>query len=271
MSKSLFTPSLSALAAVGLTPEMLQSDQDIIELIVLGVESRALSEYQEAVAIYTAIQRGHDYEWVLKSTGVPERTARRRFIEGMAIVRTGDPLDAVTSVRVGDLTESAVDEVTKGRLSQSAKLENLRALAFGTAITSSWQVKDGDRVSKIEPAQIREAFVQAQDSVLSNEEPVDARTLVKAISSFGKEMGLVKKVAKRKSQGKADETGPFGVEWHMRATLSDIDAIEAASDGETYIPTPQDVKALLDVATRLGLALDLSPEMAEAIEALVSL
>ena len=249
---------------------MMSTDEQLIALIVVGQESRALSEYQEAVAIYTAIQRGHDYEWVLKNTGIPERTARRRFIEGMAIVRTGDAVDAVTSVRVGELTESQVDEVTKGRTAPATKLEALRALAFGTHIMAAWQVKDGDKVSKVESAKIREAFVAATEAVVASEEPVTARTLTKAIASVGKEMGITKKAAKRKADPK-NESGPFGVEYHMKAALADIVALEEANDGETYVPTVQDIKALFDLATRLGLSLDLEPNTAAALDALASI
>lgn len=260
-----FTPSATALRTVGLTPEDIRTDEQIIALVKTASDDIALRDAQISVAIYVLVSRGHGYDHILKTTGIPERTAIRRKIEGMAILRTGNTSTVVEAIRFSSLSDKVVDATTKGAGSKPQKIAALVEASFGQATQRAFKPEKGEEIdTPVLAAVLKAAHAQVKD----NEEPVTVKNLFDAVPHFAEKMGLKPKEQKRTPQD--GDAAPKGLEFHAKAALADLKKIVAANDDTPYVPTPQDMKALLDLCTYIDVTLDLTPEVAAAVEALAS-
>jgi hypothetical protein len=233
-----FVPNATTLARVGLTADLIADDQALVATAKSLDAAADQIDWQRAVIVYIAIKRGHDWAWVLKEIGWTENTARRRYIEGIAIVRTNDPARAVNAVR-GVLTEDDVNTATsKGTAAE--KLERLEALAVAKRLKGTMVNADGTEPSD---EQIKTLLESAKERVTANDDTTSATTLVEYIKNDDA-TGLV---AKKRTPGDPGDSGPFGLEYHMKAALKDLKQIVADSDGEAYVPTAEDMRALMEV------------------------
>lgn len=263
-----FVPAASSLSIVGIKVSEIKTD-DALKDFVQGLgRTRSLTDAQEAVAIYVARKRGHDFEWILTELGIDERTAKRREVEGMAIIRLQEITRCVSAIRTGGLGIKVVDEITAkpitlvGEDNVDGRIVELETLAAAKDIQRNFKSEDGKDLSDDAVAQI---VRQATDTVVAKVEPMTARNIVRAVPSIAEQHGIKPKPkATRSAQTNTD--GPFGLEHHFKAALKDAKALVEAADGEAYTVTPADARALVELLTFLGT----DAEVIAAVDALVS-
>lgn len=252
-----FVPAAASLSIVGMKVSQVRSDDALIEFVQGLASTRSLTDAQEAVAVYVARKRGHEFDWILTNLGIDERTAKRREVEGMAIIRLQEITRCVSAIRTGDLGIKVVDEIT-GRLASitedgtDQRIVDLEVLAAAKDIQRNYQSADGKPLSD---EAVSALVTQAQSTVVAKVEPMTARNLVRAVPSFSESAGVVAKPKQRRTPQQT-EGGPLGLEAHFKAALRDAKAIVAAADGEAYVITPADAKALLDLMEFIGVDAD---------------
>lgn len=262
-----FVPAASALSIVDMKVSQIKTDDALIDFVQGLASTRSLTDAQEAVAVYVARKRGHDFEWVLTNLGIDERSAKRREAEGMAIIRVQEITRTVSAIRTGSLGIKVVDEITAQEPTVTddgvdSRIVALETLAAAKAIQSGFQTSDGKPLSDEQTAAL---VAKAQETVARKVEPVTARNLVRAVPNFSEQAGIVAKPTSKRKPAPSD-SGPLGLESHFKAALRDAKAIVEASDGEAYVITPADAKALLDLLSFLGI----DSETLAAIDALVA-
>ena len=261
-----FVPAASSLTVVGMKVGDIRTDDALIAFVHGLAEQRTLTDAQEAVAVYTARKRGHEFDWILTNLGLSQATAQRREIEGMGILRLQDVTRTVAAIRTGELGIKVVDEITSRPISLDAdgtdeRIIALETLAVGKRIKATYVTADKKDLSDEAVAGL---LRQAQSTVEAKVEPLTAATLLQAVPSFSEDHGVIRKVQKRTPEPSV--SGPMTLEFHLRAALKDMRALVDAADGAPYVPTTQDFKALFDLVTYLDLSLDMSPDMVAALE-----
>lgn len=238
-----FCPPAAALKIVGLAVADIKTDDAIFALFKNNVETAEHAENQNSVAVYILVQRGWKYEDLVSKLGQSESTLKRKMVEGMAILRTGEVTRTTAAVRQGGLSKQAVDDLTKGVTDKGMKIVALEQAALEAAIKSRYTNDKGEAVdmSKIRTDVLHSRLAQ---TVENDAVPVTAATLIQYIPTLTEELGL--KVKQRSTEPDGG-TGPQGMEFHLKACLKDIKALEEANDGLEYEPTTQDVAALLDL------------------------
>lgn len=255
-----FCPPAAALKIVGLAVADIKTDDAIFALFKNNVEAAEHAENQNSVAVYILIQRGWKYEDLVSKLGQSESTLKRKMVEGMAILRTGEVTRTTAAVRQGSLSKQAVDDLTKGVTDKGMKIVALEQAALETAIKSRYTNDKGEPVdmSKIKTDVLHSRLAQ---TVENDAVPVTAATLIQYIPTLTEELGL--KVKQRSTEPDGG-TGPQGMEFHLKACLKDIEAIETANDGLKYEPTAQDLAALLRLMQHLDIAHMIEDMQAEA-------
>lgn len=260
-----FVPSAAALQVVGLKVADVRTDDGIIKLIHDRDTAIGVAENQISVAIFVLMQRGWTTAAIGAKTNYAERTVTRKGIEGMAILRTGEVTRTVAAIRSGNLSKKVVNECTKGGDSSDLKIARLERAAVGAELqsryinTNSNAAPDAVTLDKVMEAVA--AIVQA------DEEPINAASFVAAIPHVSADLDLQAKDTNRSPRNQGGDNTPQGVEFHLKAALKDAQAIAAAAKAD-YVPTPQDVHALLQLCSYLNIELALEPEVAQAVEAL---
>ena len=257
-----FVPSADALAVVGLSQSKVKTDNAIFEFLRHADEQIDTLDSQKSVAIYILKQRGWSNANIAKRTNYAERTIVRKYIEGMAVLRTQETTRTIAAVRSADLTEKTVQECTKGTGDSESKIQLLERAALtkevqGKFLTESGKVPDSVVIDRVIDATAKVVAAQS--------EPATAGTFIEAIPQVTEQLGL--KVKERSSNSEGGKATPQTVEFHLKAAIKDAKAI-ADAHGSDYIPTPADVKAILTLCSYLGLDLALEPEVAAAVEAL---
>ena len=260
-----FTPAASSLAVVQMKVGDIRTDDALIEFVTRLAETRELTDAQEAVAVYTARKRGHEFDWILSNLGLKQDTAARREIEGMAILRLQEVTRCVTAIRVGSLGIKVVDEITSKPITLNddgvdERIVALEIMAAGKKVQASY-VTEGKK--PLTDDQVAAVVEQAVKTVASKVEPLNAASIVAAVPSFSEQVGLERKVAPRTPQ--TSNAGPMGLEFHLKAAMRDIAALEKAAE-EPYVLTVHDYKALFDLVTRFGLSLEPTEDLAKALE-----
>jgi hypothetical protein len=254
-----FVPSNEALAVVGLSQNKVKSDKAIFDLLTHADEMIDTLESQKSVGIYILKQRGWTNAKIAQRTNYAERTVVRKYIEGMAVLRTGETVRTIAAVRSADLTEKTVQECTKGTGDSESKIQMLERAALakevqGKYVTDHGKLPDKAMVDKVIDATAKVVAAQA--------EPATAGTFIDAIPQISEEVGL--KAKPRSTESDGGKTTPHSVEFHLKAALADAKKIAEAAE-EDYLPSPADIKALLTLCTYLGLDLMLEPEVAVAV------
>jgi hypothetical protein len=256
-----FIPSDAALAIVGLSKSKVQSDNAIFNFLREADEKIDSLDSQKSVAIYILKQRGWSNAKIAQRTNYAERTIVRKYIEGMAVLRTGETTRTIAAVRAADLTEKTVQECTKGTSDSESKIQLLERAALTKEVQAKFQTNSGGIPDKSVIDQVIDATAAV---VAAQSEPATAGTFIDAIPQVTEDLGLTVKERKTTPDGGAKT--PQTVEFHLKAALKDANAIADAAKAD-YVPSPADVKALLALCTFLGLDLELTPEVAAAVEA----
>jgi hypothetical protein len=244
-----FTPPAKALEVVGIDQSVFASDDSIYAFISQTGERIRHSEAQIAVAIYTLHMRGADDVALVSKTGLGRSTVYRYVAEGMAILRTGNIDRAVAAVRTAGLSVNKVDELTKGKSKTESKLSALETGALGSFITSNYVTEDKGTAPDV--SGVSSLLPYLKESAEGDAVPAVLSEMVKYLPLMAEEMGI-----KRKTRTPRDsENGPFGLEYHFTAALKDLKAIEQAADDEKYLPTEQDMAALLALMSYIGVDL----------------
>ena len=257
-----FLPSNEALAVVGLSQVELKTDEGIFKMLAQNDQQIDTLESQKSVAIYVLKQRGWTNAKIAQRTNYAERTVVRKYIEGMAVLRTGETTRTIAAVRSVDLTEQAVQECTKGTGDSESKIEKLEVAAMTKEITSKYQTEGGKTPTA---ALITKMIDQAKKVVTAQAEPATAGTLIDAIPQVTEALKVTVKQRDTDSDGGA--SSPQTVEFHLKAALKDAKAIAKAAD-EAYVPTPADVKALLTLCQYLNLELMLPEDVEASVKAM---
>ncbi len=260
-----YTPAAASLAVVDIKVGQIKTDEALIEFVGHLQETRALTDAQEAAAVYTARKRGHEFDWILSNLKISESTAKRREIEGMAILRLSEITRTVAAIRVGTLGIKVVDEITSKPKSLTeddvdARIVELEIMAAGKAVQASYMSPDTKPLTYKQVADVVNYAIQV---VADKVEPLNANSIVNAVPSFSESVGLTKKVTSRTPGGQ--NQGPMGLEFHLRAALKDVEALEKAAE-EPYVLTTHDYKALFDLVTRFGLTLEPTEDLARALD-----
>ena len=252
-----FTPAAASLSIVGIKVSQIKTDDGLIGFVHDLAQTRSLTDAQEAVAVYVARKRGHDYDWILTNLRIDERTAQRREVEGMGIIRLQEITRTVSAIRTGNLGIKVVDEITSKIISLTddgtdERVIELEVMAAAKQIKKTFVTSDGKPLTDEAVADI---VSTATTTVKNKVEPVTARNMVRAVPAFSEEVGIKPKPATPRS-AQTTASGPQGLEFHFKAALSDAKAIVEASDGEEYVITPADAKALLQLLEYLGVDAD---------------
>lgn len=251
--KTLFVPPQAALNSVGLSKADIGDNDAIYALIDAKDQEIRRSDSQISVLIYILHMRGAEEASLVKRTGYDSSTVYRKIAEGMAIIRTGNVDRASSAVRTGRLSISMVDELTRGTKSAADKLAALEAAALGQYIKTNLVVEGTKAAPEIDnlPAIVQElAQAATNDSV-----PAVMSELVAYMPIVTERLGLTRKPRSSRDP----EAGPYGLEYHFNKALDDVKQIQKDSDGEAYVPTEQDLAALLALCTFVGI--DLSAPM----------
>lgn len=236
-----FVPPAAALKIVGLTVAQVKTDDDLFNLISSNTSTIGRLDDQIAVAIYIFHQRGWKYEDLTSKTGMPERTLKRKNVEGMAILRTKEITRTVSAIRAGELSKKVVDDITSSTDSADVKIRKLEEAAVGAAL-KSYVTEEGKPADSVVKADVMHA--RLTQVVEEQIKPVQGWNLVNAIPLLAGETGLKIKESKRSSQNNGGSNNPMGLEYNLTKALTDMQAIEKAAE-EQYIPTTQDIFALL--------------------------
>lgn len=267
-----FVPPAASLSKVGMKVADIRTDDALVAFVIKGQESRALSEAQEAVAVYTARKRGHEFDWILTNLHISKDTAERREIEGMALLRLQVDEHEVprvqSAIRTGRLGIKVVDDITAKSYTQTdtgvdARLEDLEILSAGKRIKDKFVM--ADRGLAISDKQAADIVAHARTVVAAKVEPVSAATIIAAVPSFSEEVGL--KVKENKRTPSTSNNGPMPLEHHIRAALRDIAALEKAAE-QDYELTPHDYRALFDLCSKFDLVIEPNETMVKALETL---
>jgi hypothetical protein len=244
-----FLPSNEALSVVGLSQAKLRNDETIFKMLAHNDEQIDTLESQKSVAIYVLKQRGWTNAKIAQRTNYAERTVVRKYIEGMAVLRTGETTRTISAVRSADLTEAAVQECTKGTGDSESKIQKLEVAALTKEVTGKYQTEHGKAPSA---ATIIKVVEETNKVVTAQAEPATAGTLIDAIPQVTEALGLT--VKQRDTDPDGGARTPQTVEFHIKAALKDAKAIAKAAE-EAYVPSPADIKALLALSEFLGLHL----------------
>jgi hypothetical protein len=254
-----FVPSNEALAVVGLSQNKVKSDKAIFDLLTHADEMIDTLESQYSVGIYILKQRGWTNAKIAQRTNYAERTVVRKYIEGMAVLRTGETVRTIAAVRAADLTEKTVQECTKGTGDSESKIQMLERAALAKEVQGKFVTNDGKCPDK---AVIDKVIDATAAVVAAQSEPATAGTFIDAIPQISEELGL--RAKQRTTDPDGGKAAPQTVAFHLKAALADAKKIADAAD-EDYLPSPADIKALLTLCTYLGLELMIEPEVAAVV------
>lgn len=257
-----FTPSNDALAVVGLSVNKVKTDKAIFDLLAHADEQIDTLESQKSVAIYILKQRGWSNAKIAQRTNYAERTVVRKYIEGMAVLRTGETTRTIAAVRAADLTEKTVQECTKGTGDTESKIQMLERAALAKELQGKFVTNEGKVPDKAVVDRVIDATAKV---VAAQSEPATAGTFIDAIPQVTEDLGL--KAKSRSTEPDGGKATAQTVEFHLKAALKDAKAIADAAD-EDYLPSPADIKALLKLCEYLGLELLIEADVAQAVEAL---
>jgi len=259
-----FVPSAASLKSVGLQVNQVKSDEAVLAIITDSLNSINKHENQIAVAICIMVQRGWEYSVLVAKTGLVERTIRRKHIEGLAILRTGEVTRTTSAIRTGGLSMKVVEELTAGTGDSDSKIDKLEQASFSASVRDKFESEDGTEVSN---EQLRELFAKTKEAVEIMEQPAVAGNLVSALPYVTAEAGVqAKPIVTRAAQVDGGKS-PQQIQFHLKAALKDARQI-AKDSGMDYVPTAEDVSALLTLCTFMDIELDFNEGLADLVDSL---
>ena len=264
-----FLPDTDALAVVDLTANKLRTDKAAFELISSNQAKGDLLMAQNAVAAYVLWQRGHEHEAIAVRAGVAVKTIERWCVAGAAILRTGEYVRTIAAVSAGGwMSKGMMDAATKPAGTPEEKLARLEVAAVTHAVAKGYEqdIEADEAKDRALSDETVAAIVTSLPNVtIANGEPVLATTLIANVPHVAEQFGIRRKT--RVAQ--PDEQGAQQVHVHLKAALKD--AKQIAKDAEApYIPTPDDLSALLKLVEYLLPESQLNADITAAIDAVVS-
>lgn len=265
-----FLPDSDSLSVVGLSANKLRTDNAAYELITANQAKGDLLMAQNAVASYVLWQRGHEHEAIAVRAGVSVKTIERWTVAGAAILRTGEYVRTIAAVSAGGwMSKGMMDAATKPAGTPEEKMERLEVAAVTHAVTKNYEKDiDADEAKDRALADevVAEIVTSLPDVTSANGEPVLATTLIANVPNVAEQFGIRRKTrAAQESEG-----GPQQVHVHLKAALKDVRAIVKANDGAAYVPTADDLKALLTLVEYLLPESELNADITAAIDAFAS-
>ena len=257
---SKFVPSAALLSTVGIKAADVKTDAAIYRLIENNRKAATLAENQISVAVYILHTRGHAYEDIAAKTGSSVVALTKFKVEGAAILRTGEVTRTVSAIRTGSLSAKLVDEITTGSGSAEDKIDALEVAGLASHIKGKYAKADGD-ITATDFKALKDALAVACEAAAL---PVTAQKMAVVLPNQTEALGL--KVKQREPQVNTD--GPLGLEANLKRALADMQAIAKAAD-DKYVPTPQDVAALMAICEYIDIPLMLSESMLDAVDALL--
>lgn len=255
-----FVPAAAQLSSVGLKVGDIRSDDQLYELVRNNRERSDLIEAQNAVATYVLWKRGAEQEAIAGKVGVDVRTVKRWVVQGVAILRTGEYTRTLGAVKLVDMSKAAVDEATQGDFTAAEKLDRLERAALAMDIKSKFET-DGKKA--VSDDTISAIVDQLPAIVQENAEPVTAKNMANSVHIVADRHKITRKTRTPDQDGSGNQVP----EVHLKAALRDVRAIVKDNDGAVYVPTPQDLKALLALVNYLLPDSDLNAEITAAIDA----
>lgn len=264
-----FLPDSDALAVVDLSANKLRTDKAAFELIASNQAKGDLLMAQNAVAAYVLWQRGHEHEAIAARASVGVKTIERWCVAGAAILRTGEYVHTIAAVSAnGWMSKAMMDAATKPAGTPDEKLERLEIAAVTNAVVKGYEQDvevDDAKDRALSDETVAAIVTSLPDVTIANGEPVLATTLIANVPHVAEQFGIRRKTrAAQESDG-----GPHQVHVHLKAALKDARAIAKAGDAP-YVPTADDLKALLALVQYLLPDSELNADITAAIDAVVA-
>ena len=263
-----FCPPAAALKTVGLTVADIKTTENLFALITDRLAIAERSENQASVAIFIAFQRGFDHDAIAKRVGVSTDSVKRRVIEGMGIMRTGEVTRTTSAIRTGSLSKSKVDELTRGINDSDVKIVALEECVVSDALTNKF-VNDSGAPIAVTPALTTEVYQAARSAVVADSVPATAANIMQYLPVVAESFAIKRKPttpATPNPQGGSSTT--MHLEFNLRKAIADMQQIALDSEAP-YVPTPQDWAAFVALTQYLDVFVPLSDEITASVEALL--
>lgn len=257
-----FTPAASSLGKIGMKVGDIKTDDALIAFVARGQQSRQMSEAQEAVAVYVARKRGHDFTWIATNLGLKKETAGRREIEGMAILRLhideANILRTVNAIRVGELGIKVVDEITSRPCTLDddeidERMYALEDMAAAGQIRKKYTSSEGSD-QKLTEKKAAEVLAAAKAVVTRQVQPMNTSNLISAAAYTAEDAGISVRVAKRTPTPPV-KAGPQLLEVTIKQALDDVLRMEKDAK-EPYDITKEDYAVLTLLLAHFDLTLE---------------
>lgn len=259
-----FMPDTTALEEVGLSANKLKTDKAVFDLIVSNQAKGDLLEAQNAVAAYVLWQRGHEHEGIAGQVGVAVKTIERWCVAGAAILRTGEFTKTLSAVKAnGWMSKQMMDAATKPAGTTEEKLERLATAAVAQAVVKNYEKDTEAEDRTIADDVVAQVVTSLPDVVLSNSEPLMAATMIANIPHVADAFGIRRK----QREPQLNDQGAQQVHVHLKAALKDARQIAKDSDAQ-YVPTADDLKALMSLCQYLNIPLAIDEDVETAIKEL---
>jgi len=267
-----YVPSGALLAHVGLTAK--KTDEAWYNVIKTNAKKTVEMEAQNAVAALTLFMRGHTDEGIAAEVGVDASTVKRWRVQGQAILRTVNAGDdaisrAMSATRLGGgVSMALVDAATKIDGDDLAKLEKLETAALTAHVKKSFVTENEKPLTDEQVSDIVTSLPEQAMANLGTDRAPTAKQMLDAIPNVAEAFGIQRKVTKRDTGGGNGGTGPQQLEYHLNLALKDMQAIAKNAEAD-YVPTPHDYAALFRLCDAIGVGLEMTPEIRDAVDTLV--
>ena len=247
-----FAPSKAILDLVKVTKTACDS-KDYKQ--TLGAAFRKASDTQEGLdvtkagIIYILKTRGVLHTEIIIACDTNERDITRFYNLGCAIFRTQEVTRTKSAVDSGELSHKAIVKATDGNASAATKIENLERAAVANVVQRRFQAANGKKPSDSMVAKATDAAISAAKA---NNTPAIASAYVRQLPAISQEVGLSAKT-REPSIVTVGDAAPMPLAFWLTRALTDAKQIVKDSDGLAYVPTPDDLKALMDLMRYLPL------------------
>jgi hypothetical protein len=263
-----FCPPAAALKTVGLTVADVKSTDSLFALITDRLAIAERSENQASVAIFIAFQRGFDHEAIAKRINISVSSVKRRVIEGMGIMRTGEVARTTSAIRTGTLSKSKVDDLTRGINDSEVKITALEKAVVSDALTNAYVNSTGAPIAVTDQF-TTEVYEAAVSAAIADSVPATSANIMQYVPVVGESFSIKRKPstpATPNPQGGSSTT--MHLEFNLRKAVADMQQIALDSDAP-YVPTPQDWAAFVALTQYLDIFVPLSDEITASVEALL--
>lgn len=204
---------------------------------------------KKAGLIYILKTRGETHNEIITLCNTNERDITRFYNLGCAIFRTQELTRTKSAVDSGELSHKAIVAATDGNASAETKIGKLERAAVANVIQRRFQAAKGKKPSDSMVAKATDAAISAAKA---NNTPAIASAYVRQLPAISQEVGLSVKT-REPSIVTVGDAAPMPLAFWLTRALTDAKQIVKDSDGLAYVPTPDDLKALMDLMRYLPL------------------